>query len=364
MSSPNASVTAPATPIEVPSTQTSTIPVVAWLFACAGMVFVMVVLGGLTRLTDSGLSMMAWKPLSFLPPMTDAEWLFWFDTYKQVPQYQNLFPTMTLTEFKGIFWLEYLHRLWGRILGLVFLLPFVWFVWRRAIGRGLALKLLGIFALGGLQGLMGWYMVASGFHTDLAVSHYRLAAHLMLAVAIFGALLWVAFDLLSPKAKPLGHCGLARLRRRYAGILALLCITLVSGAFVAGLRAGRLFNTFPLMGDSFVPPGLGAISPLWRNLVENMVTVQFTHRLLALSVLGLVFLAWALTGRDARAVLTRRARLAVTLVPIAALGQVALGVATLLLFVPVSLGAAHQAFAFVLFGALLWALHELRGARA
>lgn len=337
--------------------------VLTWLIACAGMVFVMVVLGGLTRLTDSGLSMMAWKPLSFLPPMTEAEWQFWFDTYKQVPQYQNLFPTMTLDGFRGIFWLEYLHRLWGRLLGFVFLLPFSFFVWRRRIDRALALKLVGIFALGGLQGLMGWYMVKSGFHTDLAVSHYRLVAHLMLAVAIFGALLKVTLDLAWPVPHPLAHCALGRLRRRYGWLLGLLCVTLVSGAFVAGLRAGRLFNTFPLMGEGLVPPGLWAMTPVWRNLVENVVTVQFIHRVLALTVLLLCVLTSALAWPRARTLLSARARWAVALVPIAALGQVALGVATLLLHVPVSLGTAHQAFAFVLFGALLWARHALRGAR-
>ncbi len=265
--------------------------VAKWLLLCAAMIFGMVVLGGLTRLTDSGLSMMHWKPLSFLPPMTEAEWLFWFEQYKTIPQYKNLFPDMTLTGFKGIFWLEYLHRLLGRVIGIVFFVPLVWFAVKGRIDRSLARKLFGIFVLGGLQGLMGWYMVASGFSQELAVSQYRLAAHFGFAVAIYGAVLWVAFDQMWPRA----HARLraaAPLRRRYSWLMGLACVTIVSGAFVAGLDAGMIYNTFPLMGGGLVPPDMWVEQPVWRNLFENMTTVQFTHRTLAVTLFALILFVW------------------------------------------------------------------------
>lgn len=343
--------------VKVPAaTVSSSRSVAVWLLACAAMVFVMVVLGGLTRLTESGLSMMHWKPLSFLPPMSEQEWLFWFEQYKTIPQYQNLFPDMTLAGFKGIFWLEYFHRLWGRIIGLVFLLPLLWFLYRRAIDGALAKKLFGLFVLGGLQGFMGWYMVASGFSTEVSVSHYRLAAHLSFAVALYGALLWIAFDLLWPQPHARLPQGVG-LRRRHAWLLALASVTIVSGAFVAGLDAGLIYNTFPLMGDGLVPPDLLAEQPVWRNFFDNMTTVQFTHRVLAVSLFLLIVVVWLGARRLA---LPPRARLAASLVPAAAALQVTLGISTLLLVVPVSLAAAHQAGALVLFTALVWALHELR----
>lgn len=331
--------------------------VAKWLLVCAALIFCMVVLGGLTRLTDSGLSMMHWKPLSFLPPMTETEWLFWFEQYKTIPQYKNLFPDMTLTGFKGIFWLEYLHRLLGRVVGIVFFVPLAWFALKGRIDRALARKLFGIFVLGGLQGAMGWYMVASGFSQEVSVSQYRLAAHLGFAVVIYGAVLWVAFDLMWPRAQARLR-GAARLRRRYAWLLGLLCVTIVSGAFVAGLDAGMIYNTFPLMGGGLVPPDLLVEQPVWRNLFENMATVQFTHRVLAVTLFVLILLVW-IGGRGTD--LPARARLATNLVPVAAVLQVTLGISTLLLYVPVPLAAAHQAGALVVFTAVLWALHELRG---
>lgn len=331
--------------------------VAGWLLLCAGMIFVMVILGGLTRLTDSGLSMMDWKPLSVLPPMDEQEWMFWFEKYRTIPQYQNLFPDMTLSGFKSIFWLEYFHRVFGRLIGVVFFIPLLWFLFKGHIGWELGRKLVGIFVLGGLQGAMGWYMVASGFSTQIAVSHYRLAAHLMFAVIIYGAVLWVAFDLMWPRASAKGQAA-ATLRRRHGLLLALACVTIVSGAFVAGLRAGLIYNTFPFMGDGLVPPDLLYERPWWRNFLENMATVQFTHRVLAVTLFCLVIAVW---GLSRRVELPARARLAVGLVPMAALLQLALGISTLLLVVPVPLAAAHQGGALVLFTALVWAMHELRG---
>ncbi len=330
--------------------------VAAWLLTCATMVFVMVILGGLTRLTDSGLSMMHWKPLEFLPPMSDEEWLFWFEQYKTIPQYKNLFPDMTLAGFKGIFWLEYIHRLWGRIIGIAFFVPLVWFVVRGAVDKPLARKLFVLFVLGGLQGALGWYMVASGFSQDVAVSQYRLAAHFSLAVALYGALLWFAFDLMWPRAQTrLRHA--ERLRRRHLWLMVFACVTIVSGAFVAGLDAGMIYNTFPLMGGSLVPPDVLYESPWWINFFDNMATVQFTHRVLATTLFVAIVAVWY-AGRAIE--LPPRARLAANLVPVAALLQVALGISTLLLVVPTSLAAAHQGGALVLFTVLLWVLHELR----
>lgn len=328
-----------------------------WLLTCAGMVFVMVILGGLTRLTGSGLSMMEWQPLSLLPPLNDQDWLAWFERYQAIPQFHNLNPDMTLAGFKGIFWLEYLHRLWGRLIGAVFLLPFLWFLWRGDIGRRLARRLAGVFVLGGLQGGMGWYMVASGFTQDIAVSQYRLAAHLGFALVIYGALLWTAFDLLArrpharfPEAAPL--------RRHVWGLLGLAGLVMLSGAFVAGLDAGMIYNSFPLMGGQVLPPDFMAMSPIWHNFFENMATVQFTHRWLGITLMLAILIVWY---RGRPLMMPPRAVLAFNLVPLAALLQVSLGVATLLLVVPVAVAAAHQAGALTLLTVLLWTAHELRG---
>lgn len=328
-----------------------------WLLTCAGMVFFMVVLGGLTRLTDSGLSMMEWRPLSVLPPMADDEWLIWFERYKTIPQFHNVNPDMTLTGFKGIFWLEYLHRLWGRLIGVVFFFPFAYFLWRGRIDRGLALKLGGVFLLGGLQGFMGWYMVASGFTQDLAVSQYRLAAHLAFALVLYGALLWIAFDQMAARSHA-RFPGVPGLRRRIWQVVGFACFVMISGAFVAGLDAGMIYNTFPLMGGQVLPPDFLEIDPAWRNFFENMATVQFTHRWLAITLLIVVVGVWY---RGRLIEMPARAALALGLVPLAALFQVGLGITTLLLVVPVSVAAAHQAGALVLLTALLWTAHELRG---
>lgn len=330
-------------------------PVAIWLLVCAGMVFFMVVLGGLTRLTDSGLSMMDWKPLSVLPPMTEAEWTYWFDIYRRIPQYHNVNAGMTLTEFKGIFWLEYLHRLWGRLIGVVFLVPFLWFLWRGHVDRHLAPRLALLFVLGGLQGALGWFMVASGFTEVAAVSQYRLAAHLIAAVIIYGAILWVALGLLNPRPSPVAP-DTAALRSRLSWLLGLTTVVILSGAFVAGLDAGLIYNTFPLMNDHLVPPEIFDHSPWILNFFENHATVQFTHRILALTAFFLILWAW--WGSRAVAV-PPRARAPLALLPLAAVLQVGLGISTLLLAVPVSLATLHQAGALLLFTALLWAIREM-----
>lgn len=334
-------------------------PMGQWLLICAGMVFFMVVLGGLTRLTDSGLSMMDWKPLSVLPPMSEAEWVYWFERYRQIPQYANVNAGMTLTEFKGIFWLEYLHRLWGRVIGVVFLLPFLWFLWRGLVTRDLARKLAIIFMLGGMQGALGWFMVASGFTEAAAVSQYRLAAHLIAAVLIYVAILWVAFGLLRPD-RPAVAPAAAGLRRRLVWMFGLSTLVILSGAFVAGLDAGLIYNTFPLMNGHVVPPEILDRAPWYLNFFENHATVQFTHRVVALTAFFLILGVWW-TGRGVT--LPPRAATALGLVPLAAVLQVSLGISTLLLAVPVSLAAMHQGGALLLLTALLWSIHELTPSR-
>ncbi len=324
-----------------------------WLLALALMVLVMVVLGGLTRLTGSGLSMVEWQPLSVLPPLSETAWQGMFAKYQASPQYQLVNADMTLTGFQQIFWLEYIHRLWGRLIGLAFLLPFVVFVLRRRIGRAEAPRLVVLFVLGGLQGVLGWFMVKSGLADRPEVSHYRLAAHLMAALLIYAALLWSSLVYL---AGPGGaRHDAQRLKPPLLGLLGLVGLTIPAGALVAGLHAGLIYNSFPLMDGAWLPNEALDLSPAWRNVFENLALVQFDHRLLAGLVWASAVGLWLWSRRLA---LSARAGLAVRLVPVAATLQVALGISTLLLVVPLSLAVAHQAGAFLLFSAVLWALFE------
>jgi len=315
----------------------------------------MVVLGGVTRLTGSGLSMVDWRPLmGVLPPMSDSEWQRVFEMYQQTPEFQKVNSTFSLHDFKGIFWLEYLHRLLGRTIGLVFLLPFVFFVARGYISRQAWPKYLLMFALGGLQGLLGWYMVKSGLVDRPHVSHYRLTAHLVAAFLIYAYMFWVAMSLLFP-ARP--NAAKHPLYARTLGLFTLICITVVSGGFVAGLKAGKIYNTFPLMGDSLVPPGLLALDPAWRNLFENSATVQFDHRWLAITTFVVILIYWY---RSRKVQMPSRTRPAVNALLHTAVLQVLLGISTLLFAVPVFLGSAHQAVAMLLFTVILYVLHSLR----
>lgn len=315
----------------------------------------MVVLGGVTRLTRSGLSIVEWAPASgVIPPLTQVQWEEAFANYQRFPEYQQLNRGMQLAEFKSIFWIEYTHRLLGRLIGVAFLLPFAYFLLRRRIDRRLGLRLVAIFALGAAQGLLGWIMVKSGLVDEPRVSPYRLTTHLALAVLIYGYALWVALGLLWPRAR---NADVPELRRLGLAVTALLCLMIVSGGFVAGTRAGFAFNSFPLMNEHFIPPGVLALTPLWRNFFENIATVQLDHRLLAYALCVVVALFWY---RLQRAELDRRTRMA-SHVLLAALGlQVALGVSTLLLVVPTALAAAHQAGALALLTAALFLNHELR----
>jgi heme a synthase len=266
---------------------------------------------------------------------------------------------MGLDEFKTIFWWEYIHRLWGRLIGVVFAVPFLWFWLRRRLRRELVPHLLVMFLLGGLQGALGWYMVASGFAARTDVSQYRLVAHLAAAVAIYAYILWVALGLLLPRPEPSADRRIGRLRRLLAGLAGLVALTMAAGGFVAGLDAGFIYNTFPLMDGRLVPDDYGVLRPWLLNLFENVAAVQFDHRALATLTAATAFGLW-LYSRRLR--LAPRARAACTLVLAGTAGQFALGIAALVLVVPVWLGALHQAGALILLALTLMAIHLLRPA--
>jgi cytochrome c oxidase assembly protein subunit 15 len=328
-----------------------------WLLVLALMVLVMVCLGGVTRLTGSGLSMVEWQPFTLLPPLSDDAWTAVFAKYQASPQYRLINEGMSLAAFKGIFWLEYLHRLWGRLIGLVFLLPFLLFLATGRISRRQVPRLVFLFALGGAQGVLGWFMVASGLADRPEVSHYRLAAHLLAALAIYAALLWSALDDLDIRVSEKGSSDLGRLRRPLAVLLGLVVLTMAAGALVAGLHAGLIYNSFPLMNDAWFPGEAFDMAPGWINFFENHALVQFDHRLLAMASWAAAVALWFWSRNlDLAPELGRR----LVLVPLAATLQAGLGISTLLAMVPVGLAAAHQACAFLLFSTLLWALHGLR----
>ena len=331
--------------------------VARWLLLCCGLVFAMVVLGGFTRLTGSGLSMVDWRPImGILPPMGDAQWQRVFELYQQSPEFQNVNSHMDVHAFKSIFWLEYLHRLLGRLIGIVFLLPFVFFVVKGYIEKREWPKYLLMFVLGGMQGLLGWYMVKSGLIDVPHVSQYRLTAHLVAAFLIYAYMFWVAMSLLFPApATAAKHPWYGRT----LALAALTSVTIISGGFVAGLKAGKIYNTFPMMGDYWLPPGLMALEPFWRNFFSNSATAQFDHRWLAITTFVAIVVYWF---NARKADFPKRARPAVNALLHTSVLQVALGIATLLLAVPVLLGAAHQAVAMLLFTVMLYLVHALRRA--
>jgi len=332
--------------------------VAGWLLTCAAMVFAMAIIGAITRLTESGLSITEWKPITgAIPPLTEAQWLIEFEKYRQIPEYQLINKGMSLDEFKFIFFWEWFHRLWGRLIGIVFFVPFVWFWATGRLAKPLVPKLLGLFLLGGLQGFIGWFMVQSGLVDRVDVSHYRLALHLSVAFILYGLLIRVALSILDPT--PRGHLAAdATGLRRHAGwALALVAVTVVWGAFVAGIDAGFAYNTWPLMNGSFAPPEMWNLTPAWVNFVENTAAVQFAHRWLAILTAAVV---WALAWRMLRGGLDGRGRTLAVAAAVAVTVQVLLGIATLLKSVPIALGAAHQGGAMVVIAVLVWTLHELK----
>ncbi len=333
--------------------------VAAWLLGVAGLVWIMVAIGGATRLTGSGLSIMEWAPLSgALPPMSEAEWQRLYDLYRTIPQYQLVNAGFGIDGFKEIFWLEWVHRFWGRLIGLAYAAGLAWFWLRGRIPPGAKPRLLGLLVLGGMQGAVGWYMVASGFEADrTAVSPYRLVIHLGLALLIFAALVWTALGLLRPRGDAPPEARPAR--RMVAVTVWCVVAAMLAGGFVAGTRAGFSYNTFPLMDGQWLPDGYLLLDPWWRNLTANVLAVQFNHRLLA-TVAALAALGAVMAAR--RRLPPGRARRAVFALGAAVGLQYALGVATLVHVVPVSLGTLHQVVAVLVLASALVALHGLRPA--
>lgn len=333
-----------------PNAARGTAPLALWLWAVAALVFLLVSVGGATRLTGSGLSITEWRPImGILPPLSQADWLDAFAKYQQIPQYSHVNRGMSLEAFKLIFWWEWAHRFLGRLVGAAFLLPFLYFLAAGRIPRAQTGRLAGIFALGALQGAVGWYMVSSGLATRIDVSQYRLALHLGLAVLILGALVWVALSLDEPAA-PAGKAWSGQAVAA-GGIVLLVFLQIELGALVAGLKAGSAYNTWPLMDGRLVPGGLAVMEPWYLNLFENALTVQFNHRVAAyVLAIAVLWHAWSLRSRSA------------TVLVGAVLAQAALGIWTLLAAVPLALGLAHQAGAAAVFGLAVWHLHGLRSA--
>lgn len=329
-----------------------------WLLACCAMVVAMAIIGAITRLTESGLSIVEWKPLiGAIPPLSEAEWQRVFGLYQQTPEYRLKNLGMDLAGFKTIFFWEWLHRLWGRLIGVVFALPFLWFLLRGAISRPLLPRLLGLFVLGGLQGFVGWWMVKSGLIDRPSVSHYRLAAHLGLALTIHALMLALAITLLRPLTHLRTTTECAGLRRQAWAVLGLVAITIVWGAFVAGLDAGFAYNTFPDMEGYFLPPEAFSILPTWLNWFDNTALVQFTHRYLAITTVAAALWVWWSSRHH---VLPVGARQAANGLALAVCLQLGLGIATVMLAVPVWLGALHQAGAIAVLSCAVWLVTELR----
>lgn len=325
------------------SSQGKTNWVAIWLWAMAALVFCMVIVGGATRLTDSGLSITEWKPLlGAIPPLNETDWQDAFTKYQAIPEYKLVNKGMSLADFKFIYWWEWSHRFLGRFIGFAFAIPFLFFIATRRVAKSLWPRLILLFLLGGAQGALGWYMVASGLVDRTDVSQYRLAAHLTLAIVLFAAIVWTALEVSGVKNDATKGRGLAVV------LIPLLFLQIAAGGFVAGLDAGHASYTWPLMDGSLVPSGLAFMQPLWRNVFENALTVQFNHRILAYVIL-LVIAAQALIARTASA----------WIVLAAATSQAALGIITIMTHVPLHTALMHQAGALILLSAALWHLKRV-----
>ena len=328
--------------------------VAVWLFVCCLMIYAMVVLGGVTRLTGSGLSMVEWDPIfGFIPPLSEQQWLDVFQKYQASPEYREINLGMDLPGFKSIYWFEFTHRVLGRLIGTVFLIPFVYFLFRKMLPPRLTPRLAFAFVLGGLQGVLGWYMVKSGLVDNPHVSQYRLTTHLGLALVIYAWLFWLFLDLVDRQRTRV----IPLLRHASLLLLVLIAITILSGGFVAGLKAGHAYNTFPKMGGQWLPPAGWMLQPGWRNLFENIATVQFNHRLLAITTLCSTLLFGIFNLKRFTVSATRWG---IYILMAAVCLQATLGIATLLLHVPVTLAAAHQAGAVLLLSSALFVAHRLR----
>lgn len=331
--------------------------IILWLFAGCFLIYAMVVIGGITRLTHSGLSMVEWNPIiGSLPPMSDADWQVPFQKYQQSPEYHIINNQFTLEEFKSIYWWEYIHRLLGRTIGVVFLIPFFYFLIRKRFDKALLRKMLVLLFLGGLQGFLGWFMVKSGLQKEPHVSHFRLATHLISAFTVFGFTFWYALDLLYPQRIETGKEN-RRVMKWSRILFGFIVLQIIYGAFVAGLHAGLFYNTYPLMGGQLMPDTVTSFDPFWKNLFVNPAGVQFIHRNLALIVGVMVLFVWETSRKLNLSSFQRKASnflLGVVIV------QFCLGIITLLTAVPVTMGVLHQTGAFFLFASALFYMHSLR----
>ncbi len=316
--------------------------ILVWLWCIAALIFAMVIVGGATRLTDSGLSITEWKPLlGAIPPLNEADWLVAFEKYQQIPEFKLQNTWMNLADFKSIYWWEWAHRFLGRFIGVAFLFPLVFFVATGRVKRKFVPWLIFLFVMGGAQGALGWYMVSSGLTERVDVSQYRLAAHLTLAMALFAAVVWTALTLNKSATEGRGR-GMA------LWFLGLLFVQIAAGGFVAGLDAGFASDTWPLMDGSWMPNGLDNLQPYWRNLFENNLAVQFNHRLLAYVLLALAVIQFIrMRNKTSLAVL------------LAVLAQMTLGILTIVSQVRFDLALLHQAGALLLLTAVLWHLAEV-----
>ena len=321
-----------------------------WLFFCTAVIFGMILLGGVTRLTNSGLSMVDWKPLmGIVPPLSEADWQHMFFKYQQFPEYQKINMGMSLEAFKSIFMYEYLHRVLGRLIGVIFILPFLFFYFTKRIKAGLTPKLLIMLLGGGFQGLLGWYMVKSGLVDKPDVSQYRLTAHLGAAVLIYSFILWTAFGLVSPKSSQP-----SQLKTFAYWLSGLIFLMILSGGLVAGTKAGYAYPTWPLMGDSFIPAGLYSISPGWLAAFEDITTIQFNHRIFAYVIVALVL---TFAAKALKSDIQGPAKIGLFFMLGFLVLQVTLGISTLIFYVPVPVAAAHQVGAVALLSASLFVSH-------
>jgi heme a synthase len=331
--------------------------VVAWLLTGCLLIYVMVVVGGITRLTGSGLSITKWKVITgTLPPLTAEAWQQEFESYKQTPQFKLINSDFTLSDFKGIFWWEYIHRLTGRLIGFVFLIPFLWFWIRKKLPDGFMKKALVLFVLGGLQGFLGWFMVMSGLSENIYVSHYRLAVHLISAFTVFGFTFWYALDIAWP-VSAVSADGSRELKKTAILLFFVILLQLIYGAFVAGLKAGYGYPTWPKMGNQWVPDDVIALEPLWKNFLEGHAGVQFIHRYLAyvvVLIVGIIFF------RASKMQITARQRKIINTLGVIVLVQFSLGVITLLYGVPIVIAVLHQTGAFFLFATSLLLVHSAK----
>ncbi|PCJ78356.1 MAG: heme A synthase [Flavobacteriales bacterium] len=333
--------------------------VILWLLCGCFLIFLMVVIGGITRLTYSGLSMVEWHLfMGAIPPLNEQDWNALFQKYQQFPEFKELNYAFTVNDFKTIFWWEYIHRMLGRLIGLVFIVPFFWFMLKKKLSPKLTTQLGIIFLLGAFQGFLGWFMVKSGLNKEPSVSHYRLAAHLITAFAAFGYTFWVALGLKNSEFRIL-NSELKKLKKWVYVLFGILIVQIIYGAFVAGMKAGIGYNTFPKMGDEWIASNAFSLSPFWLNLFENKTGVQFIHRCMAYLVVIFSGIAW---WKSRKMELPLSLKTGFNVLSALVLLQFLLGVLTLLNRVPLSLALLHQLGAFLLFGTLVFLMHRLKSA--